>query len=30
MGEEDPSKGATESLINLFSAIDLCAVGTQD
>lgn len=30
MGEEDPSEGAAESVIKLFSAIDLCAVGTQD
>lgn len=28
--DEDLSEGAAESIINLFSAIDLCAVGTQD
>lgn len=30
MGEEDLSEGAAQSIINLFSAIYLCVVGTQD
>lgn len=30
MGEEDPSEGITESIKELFSSVDLWAVGTHD